>query len=109
MPRRDKRITLRFYLDEPEACALYQQLSKQRQETGQTMSAIIMAALKEYLDTPGPDPNAALRGVIREEVRSALREWAIAHTASEPEALGEHEPDLEADPESVLAAASFTL
>lgn len=113
MRRRDKRITLRFYLDDPEACALYCQLRQRRQETGKTMSTVIMMALKEYL---APDKqtkagrDGAIRDLLRAEIRAALREWSLPPQAAaiNPDAEMELGED-DADPESILTAAGFTL
>ena len=113
MRRRDKRITLRFYLDDPEACALYRQLRQRRQETGKTMSALIMMALKEYLASDNQTEagrDEAIRDLLRTEIRAALREWSLPPQAAaiKPDAEMESGED-DADPESVLTAAGFTL
>ncbi len=113
MRRRDKRITLRFYLDDPEACELYRRLQQRRQETGKTMSALIMMALKEYL---APDNqmeagrDEAIRDLLRTEIRAALREWSLPPQAAAINPDAEMEPgEDDADPESILTAAGFTL
>ena len=113
MRRRDKRITLRFYLDDPEACELYRRLQQRRQETGKTMSALIMMALKEYL---APDNQTetgrdeAIRDLLRAEIRAALREWSLPPQAVAIKPDAEMEPgEDDVDPESILTAAGFTL
>ena len=113
MRRKDKRITLRFYLDDPESCELYRQLRQRRQETGQTMSALIMMALKEYL-APDKQTEAgrdeAVRNLLRTEIRAALREWSLPQQAAAIKPDAEMEPgEDDADPESILTAAGFTL
>ena len=113
MRRRDKRITLRFYLDDPEACELYRRLQQCRQETGKTMSALIMMALKEYL-APDKQPevgrDGAIRDLLRAEIRAALREWSLPPQAAAINPDAETEPgEDDADPESILTAAGFTL
>lgn len=39
---REKRITLRFYLDDPESIMLYERLQQRRQETGIPMSTLVL-------------------------------------------------------------------
>ena len=114
---RYRRITLRFYLDDPEACALYDQLQQYRRETGTPMSTLTMEALKARFMSGthlADDQNDALRELLRTEIRAALREWSPAMptreteavaSASEPNGVEEDEYDLN----SIEAALGFSL
>ena len=114
---RYRRITLRFYLDDPEACALYDQLQQYRRETGTPMSTLTMEALKARFmsgTSHHDDQNDALRELIRTEIRAALREWSPAMPMREAGTIAsESEPtDFENDdydPDSIQAALAFSL
>ena len=114
---RDRRITLRFYLDDPEACELYDQLQAHRRETGTPMSTLAMELLKAYFDSrhhTDDTSNEPLRDMIRTEIRTALREWSLEMPVREAEAVAvtsestDSEND-EYDPDSIRAALAFTL
>ena len=114
---RYRRITLRFYLDDPEACALYDQLQQYRRETGTPMSTLTMEALKARFmsgTSHHDDQNDALRELIRTEIRAALREWSPAMPRREAGTVAsEREPtdfeDDDYDPDSIQAALAFSL
>ena len=114
---RDRRITLRFYLDDPEACVLYDQLQAHRRETGTPMSTLTMELLKAYFGSRSHTDdvsNESLRDMFRTEIRAALREWSpeMPVRKTEAEAVAsestESEND-EYDPDSIQAALAFTL
>lgn len=113
----DKRITLRFYLDDPDACELYERLQLLRRETGRPMSTLTMEALKaRYATCPhaDDDPNEGLREMLRTEIRAALREWSLATPMREAGTVAsESEPtdfeDEEYDSDSIQAALAFSL
>ena len=114
---RDRRITIRFYLDDPEACALYEQLQRCRRETGTPMSTLTMEALKaRFASSPHADDTSSesLRDMLRTEIRAALREWspampmkAVEAETSTGETADAHEDEF--DPDSIQAALSFSL
>lgn len=114
---KDRRITLRFYLDDPEAYELYERLQLLRRETGTPMSTLTMEALKARF-TASPhaedDPNNALRELLRTEIRAALREWSPVTPMRAAEAVASSsEPtdyeEEEYDPDSIQAALAFSL
>ena len=114
---RDRRITLRFYLDDPEACELYDQLQAHRRETGTPMSTLTLELLKAYFDSrshTADASNESLRAMIRTEIRAALREISLEMPIREAEAVvvasesTDSEND-EYDPDSIQAALAFSL
>ena len=114
---RDRRITLRFYLDDPEACELYDQLQAHRRETGTPMSTLTLELLKAYFDSRSHTvdaSNESLRAMIRTEIRAALREISLEMPIREAEAVAvasestDSEND-EYDPDSIQAALAFSL
>ena len=114
---RDRRITLRFYLDDPEACELYDQLQAHRRETGTPMSTLTMELLKAYFDSrshTADASNESLRAMIRTEIRAALREISLEMPIREAEAVAvtsesTDSEDDEYDPNSIQAALAFSL
>lgn len=114
---RDRRITLRFYLDDPEACGLYDQLQAHRRETGTPMSTLTMELLKAYFDSrshTADASNESLRAMIRTEIRAALREISLEMPIREAEAVAvtsesTDSEDDEYDPDSIQAALAFSL
>lgn len=114
---KDRRITLRFYLDDPDACELYERLQLLRRETGTPMSTLTMEALKvRYASSPhtDDDPNEALRNMLRTEIRAALREWSPVMPMREADAVTSASEQADAeddeyDPDSIQAALTFSL
>ena len=113
MRSREKRITLRFYLDDPEAVELYEQFQQRRKETGKAMNTLALEALHDFLNKDRPMEDEAdvhLRSIVRSEIRDALREWS---PAIQPYKSGGMENTFEADDEdgfdSLAAVASFNL
>ena len=114
---RDRRITLRFYLDDPEACELYDQLQAHRRETGTPMSTLTLELLKAYFDSrshTADASNESLRAMIRTEIRAALREISLEMPIREAEAVAvtsesTDSEDDEYDPDSIQAALAFSL
>ena len=74
---RTKRLTLRFYLDDPDSHLLYERLQQRRKETGIPMSTLALKALQQALNSD-EDELKELRAMFREELRSAFREWSFA-------------------------------
>lgn len=76
---REKRITLRFYLDDPIASETYDSLMRRRSETGAVMNTLIVELLHLELcqkNTMSMDELEKLfRSVIRSEGSALLREW----------------------------------
>ena len=110
-------MTLRFYADDPETFELYERLRRRRQETGVPMTAITMEALKAYFDGNEHQANAqveAMRGILRTELRAALREWAPVGLAASsepnsPDASDNVPSEEDYDPDSIRAALAFSL
>ena len=82
---REKRITLRFYLDDPIASETYDSLMRRRSETGAVMNTLIVELLHLELcqkNTMSMDELEKLfRSVIRSEGSALLREWSVAAPA----------------------------
>ena len=96
---REKRITLRFYLDDPESIMLYERLQQRRQETGIPMSTLVLEAVRQYLDLKD-HWEEVFRTIFREELQSALRKRLF--TTPQPEQVesateddGEDDSDME--------------
>ena len=96
---REKRITLRFYLDDPESIMLYERLQQRRQETGIPMSTLVLEAVRQYLDLKD-HWEETFRAIFREELQSALRKRLF--TTPQPEQVesateddGEDDSDME--------------
>ena len=112
---RDRRITLCFYLDDPEACELYDQLQAHRRETGTPMSTLTLELLKAYFDSrshTADASNESLRAMIRTEIRAALREISLEMPIREAVAVASESTDSENDeydPDSIQAALAFSL
>ena len=114
---KDRRITLRFYMDDPDACALYEQLQQYRRETGTPMSTLTIEALKaRFASNPYTegDPNEALCEMFRTEIRAALREWSPVMPMREADAVTSASEQADAkddeyDPNSIQAALAFSL
>lgn len=79
---REKRITLRFYLDDPIASETYDRLMQRRLETGAVMNTLIVELLHRELcqenDLSLDELEKLFRSVIRSEGRALLREWSAA-------------------------------
>ena len=82
---REKRITLRFYLDDPIASETYDILMQRRLETGAVMNTLIMQLLHRELCQKDAmslgELEKLFRSVIRSEGRALLREWSVAAPA----------------------------
>lgn len=113
MHSREKRITLRFYLDDPEAVELYEQLQQHRRESGKAMNTLALEALRAFLNKDRPMEDEAgvhLRSIVRSEIRDALREWSPVIQPSENSSMaGMLDADDEDDFDSLAAVASFNL
>ena len=79
---RVKRITLRFYLDDPIASEAYDGLMQRRLETGAVMNTLIVQLLHRELcqenDLSLDELEKLFRNVIRSEGRALLRECGAA-------------------------------
>lgn len=79
---REKRITLRFYMDDPIASETYDSLMRRRLETGAVMNTLIVQLLHRELCQKDAMSQGELeklfRNVIRSEGRALLREWSAA-------------------------------
>ena len=79
---REKRITLRFYMDEPTASETYKRLIQRRAETGAVMNTLIVELLHRELCQENAlnldELEKLFRNVIRSEGKALLREWNIA-------------------------------
>ena len=77
---REKRITLRFYLDDPIASETYDSLMRRRSETGAVMNTLIVQLLHRELCQENAlsldELEKLFRSVIRSEGRALLREWS---------------------------------
>lgn len=77
---REKRITLRFYLDDPIASETYDGLMQRRLETGAVMNTLIVELLHRELCQKDAmslgELEKLFRSVIRSEGRALLREWS---------------------------------
>lgn len=82
---REKRITLRFYLDDPIASETYDSLMRRRLETGAVMNTLIVQLLHWELCQENAlsldELEKLFRSVIRSEGRALLREWSVAAPA----------------------------
>lgn len=82
---REKRITLRFYLDDPIASETYDSLMRRRSETGAVMNTLIVELLHRELCQENAlsldELEKLFRSVIRSEGRALLREWIAAAPA----------------------------
>ena len=103
---REKRITLRFYLDDPIASETYDSLMRRRLETGAVMNTLIVELLHRELcqeNTLSLDELEKLfRSVIRSEGRALLCEWGAkipAKTVTESRSDSMHDGYLEDDEE----------
>lgn len=119
---REKRITLRFYMDDPIAGETYHQLLRRRAESSESQNTLIVETLHRGLCQPPVllgDPAALeelLRRVICSEGKALLREYAIvgsqnsAPQRSSIESRGEDkatDDDDEDDDESLDLASAF--
>ena len=79
---REKRITLRFYLDDPIASETYDSLMRRRSETGAVMNTLIVELLHRELCQENAlsmdELEKLFRSVIRSEGSALLREWGAA-------------------------------
>ena len=79
---REKRITLRFYLDDPIASETYGRLMQRRLETGAVMNTLIVELLHRELCQKDAmslgELEKLFRSAIRSEGRALLREWCAA-------------------------------
>lgn len=79
---REKRITLRFYLDDPIASETYDSLMRRRSETGAVMNTLIVELLHRKLCQENAmsldELEKLFRNIIRSEGRALLREWSAA-------------------------------
>ena len=79
---REKRITLRFYMDDPIASETYDSLMQRRLETGAVMNTLIVQLLHRELCQKNAlsldELEKLFRNVIRSEGRALLREWGVA-------------------------------
>ena len=79
---REKRITLRFYMDDPIASETYDGLMQRRLETGAVMNTLIVELLHRELCQKDAmslgELEKLFRSVIRSEGRALLREWGAA-------------------------------
>ena len=79
---REKRITLRFYLDDPIASETYDSLMRCRSATGAVMNTLIVELLHHELcqenDLSLDELEKLFRSVICSEGRALLREWSEA-------------------------------
>lgn len=113
MRSREKRITLRFYLDDPEAVDLYEQLQQRRKESGKAMNTLALEALHAFLNKDQimeDEADVHLRSIVRSEIRDAFREWSPAIQPSKSSGMEEMlDADDEDDFDSLAAVASFNL
>ena len=76
---REKRITLRFYLDDPIASETFDSLMRRRSATGAVMNTLIVELLHQELCQENAlsldEMEKLFRSVIRSEGRALLREW----------------------------------
>ena len=79
---REKRITLRFYMDDPIASETYDGLMQRRSETGAVMNTLIVELLHRELCQENALSLDKLEklfwSVICSEGRALLREWSTA-------------------------------
>lgn len=79
---RERRITLRFYMDDPIASETYDSLMRRRSATGSVMNTLIVGLLHRELcqenDLSLDELEKLFRSIIRSEGRSLLREWCAA-------------------------------
>ena len=79
---REKRITLRFYLDDPIASETYDSLMRCRSKTGAVMNTLIVQLLHRELCQENAlsmdELEKLFRNVIHSEGRALLREWCVA-------------------------------
>lgn len=79
---REKRITLRFYMDDPIASETFDSLMRRRSATGAVMNTLIVELLHRELcqenDLSLDELEKLFRSVIRSEGRALLREWSAA-------------------------------
>ena len=82
---REKRITLRFYVDDPIASETYDSLMRRRLETGAVMNTLIVQLLHRELCQENAlsldELEKLFRSVIRSEGGALLREWIAAAPA----------------------------
>ena len=119
---REKRITLRFYLDDPIAGETYHQLMRRRAEyTGSQNTLIVETLHRGLCQEPvlSGDPavlEELLRRVVRSEGKALLREYAIVGSQNSApqrnsiESRGEDkatDDDDEDDDESLDLASAF--
>ena len=82
---REKRVTLRFYLDDPIASETYDSLMRRRSATGAVMNTLIVELLHRELcqenDLSLDELEKLFRSVIRSEGRALLYEWSVAAPA----------------------------
>ena len=82
---REKRITLRFYMDDPIASETFDSLMRRRSATGAVMNTLIVELLHRELCQKDAMSQGELeklfRSVIRSEGRALLREWSVAAPA----------------------------
>jgi len=98
---RDKRVTLRFHMDDPGIAGLYTALQQKRRATGKSMNALIMDALRVSLGEEERSEKL-VRAIVREEVRAALKGWM-------PPTIPQSVEDDDSDFDSLAAATQFTL
>ena len=116
---REKRITLRFYLDDPIASETFDSLMRRRSETCSVMNTLIVELLHRELcqenDLSLDELEKLFRSVIRSEGRALLREWiaaapAIAVTESQSDSTQDgylEDGDDEDDDDSLDMATAF--
>ena len=116
---REKRITLRFYLDDPIASETYDSLMRRRSATGAVVNTLIVELLHHELCQENSlsldELEKLFRNVIRSEGRALLRERiaaAPAKAATEfrsDSAQDEHmaDDDDEDDDDSLDMATAF--
>ena len=79
---REKRITLRFYMDDPVARETYDELTRRRMETGAVMNTLIVELLHQGLCQENAlnldELEKLFRSVIRSEGKALLREWNVS-------------------------------
>ena len=95
---REKRITLRFYMDDPIASETYDRLMQRRLETGAVMNTLIVELLHRELCQENAlsldELEKLFKSVVRSEGRALLREWIAAVPAK---AEDEFRSDFEQD------------
>lgn len=79
---REKRITLRFYMDDPIASETYDSLMRRHSATGAVMNTLIVHLLHRELCQKDAmslgELEKLFRSVIRSEGRALLHEWSAA-------------------------------